>query len=124
MKARIKSTGETVEGYLDGKGHFDVSVDHCIFDRYDLHEVEIEQEPAAVLDAAALDYSNNYAMSEERRMYCIEDFKAGAGWLAEQGVTEAGTMGEFGIVLDNSVVARLADMFKEGDRVVVQYRKL
>ena len=74
-------------------------------------------------EEAALAYSNNYAMSEERRRYCIEDFVAGAAWLAREGVVEVGTMGEFGIALDKSVVARLADMFKEGDRVVVQYRK-
>lgn len=51
-------------------------------------------------------------------------FDGGAAWLASQGVTEVGTMGEFGIRLDKSVVSRLAETFKEGDRVVVQYRLL
>ena len=42
IKARIKSTGETIEGFLDGNGHFDVPVDHCEFERYDVNDLEIK----------------------------------------------------------------------------------
>ena len=44
IKARVKATGETIEGFLDGKGHFDVPVDHCEFERYDVEELEIKPE--------------------------------------------------------------------------------
>ena len=47
-KAKVKINGKVIEGFLDGKGHFDVPVDHCEFERYDVNEleiVEIEPEP-------------------------------------------------------------------------------
>lgn len=52
MKARIKETGEIIEGFLDGHGHFDVPVDHCIFDRYDVEELELEENGNPILRAA------------------------------------------------------------------------
>ena len=42
IKARIKETGKFIEGYLDGKGHFDVPVDHCEFERYNVNDLDIE----------------------------------------------------------------------------------
>ena len=53
MKARIKETGETIEGFLDGHGHFDVPVDHCIFDRYNVEELELEENGNPILLAAS-----------------------------------------------------------------------
>lgn len=44
IKARVRATGETIEGFLDGKGHFDVPVDHCEFERYNVEELEIKSE--------------------------------------------------------------------------------
>ena len=42
MKARVKKTGESVVGFTDGEGHFDVFVDHDIFHRFFIWDVEIE----------------------------------------------------------------------------------
>lgn len=42
-RAKVKSTGKIIEGFPDGKGHFDVPVDHCLFDRYDINDLEIEK---------------------------------------------------------------------------------
>ena len=53
MKARIKETGETIEGFLDGHGHFEVPVDHCIFDRYDVEDLELEENGNPILRAAS-----------------------------------------------------------------------
>lgn len=53
MKAKIKETGETIEGFLDGRGHFDVPVDHCIFDRYNVEELELEENGNPILLAAS-----------------------------------------------------------------------
>lgn len=39
IKARVKESGKIVEGFFDGKGHFDVPVDHDIFNRYDIDEL-------------------------------------------------------------------------------------
>jgi len=53
MKARIKETGETIDGFLDGHGHFDVPVDHCICDRYDVEDLELEENGNPILRAAS-----------------------------------------------------------------------
>lgn len=53
MKARIKESGETIEGFLDGLGHFDVPVDHCIFERYDVEDLELEENGNPILRAAS-----------------------------------------------------------------------
>jgi len=39
VKAKENKTGEIVEGFTDGHGHFDVFVDVHIFNRYDLSEI-------------------------------------------------------------------------------------
>lgn len=44
-KARIKESGVIIEGFLDGNGHFDVPIDHEIFDRYDLKDLELINKP-------------------------------------------------------------------------------
>lgn len=41
-KARVKATGEIVEGFTDGQGHFDVFTDHNICNRYDVSAVEFD----------------------------------------------------------------------------------
>ena len=41
-KAKIKATGEIVEGFTDGQGHFDVFTDHNICTRYDVNAVEFD----------------------------------------------------------------------------------
>lgn len=51
-KARIKESGVIVEGFLDGRGHFDVPVDHEIFDRYDVNDLEFEEEEPNLQQAA------------------------------------------------------------------------
>lgn len=79
------------------------------------------------LEAASEEYFQDVKAAFLRTMEhptAKECFIAGAAWLAEQGVVEVGTMGDFGVALDKSVVSRMAETFKEGDRVVVQYRLL
>lgn len=39
IKAKVIKTGEVLEGFTDGHGHFDVPIDHHIFDRYGLSEI-------------------------------------------------------------------------------------
>lgn len=40
IKAEVIKTGEIVEGFTDGHGHFDVLIDHCTFVRYELSEIK------------------------------------------------------------------------------------
>lgn len=51
MKAKVKATGKIVDGIpiyygSEGKGYLDVPVDHDIFNRYDLEEVEFLEQPS------------------------------------------------------------------------------
>lgn len=41
IKVKVKETGEVICGFYDGKGHFDHFVDHDVFDRYSIDEVEL-----------------------------------------------------------------------------------
>ena len=40
QEAKVKKTGETVKGFTDGHGHFDVPVDVHTFVRYGLSEIK------------------------------------------------------------------------------------
>ena len=42
IKAKVKATGEIVEGFTDGQGHFDVFTDHNVCTRYDINAVEFD----------------------------------------------------------------------------------
>lgn len=66
MKAKVKATGKIVDGIpiyygSEGKGYLDVPVDHDIFDRYDLEEVELLEQPPLPdgLEEAAEKYRRN-----------------------------------------------------------------
>ena len=76
------------------------------------------------LEEAAKNHRSTSNYHGDINLAMEDSFIRGAAWLAEQGVVEVGTMGDFGVALDKSVVSRMAETFKEGDRVVVQYRLL
>lgn len=40
LKVKVKKTGEIIDGFYDGGEHFDHYIDHDIFDRYNINEVE------------------------------------------------------------------------------------
>ena len=52
QKARVKATGEIIDGFYDGRGHFDHFVDHDVFDRYSIEDVEpiIDEQPVEGLE--------------------------------------------------------------------------
>ena len=52
QKAKVKTTGEIIDGFYDGRGHFDHFVDHDIFDRYSVEDVEpiIDEQPSEGLE--------------------------------------------------------------------------
>lgn len=41
LKVKVKATGKVIDGFYDGKGHFDHFIDHDVFDRYSIDEVEL-----------------------------------------------------------------------------------
>lgn len=105
MKARVKATGEIVDGILiyygsEGKGYLDVPVDHDIFDRYDLEEVELLEQPSLPdgLEEAAEKYrreSCNKAIlpnidgpMPEYGGSIKDAFIAGAEWQKQQDLAE------------------------------------
>lgn len=41
LKVKVKATGKVIDGFYDGRGHFDHFIDHDVFDRYSIDEVEL-----------------------------------------------------------------------------------
>lgn len=41
LKVKVKATGKVIDGFYDGRGHFDHFIDHDVFDRYFIDEVEL-----------------------------------------------------------------------------------
>lgn len=41
ITAKVKATGQILNGFYDGRGHFDHYTDHNMFDRYSTEEVEL-----------------------------------------------------------------------------------
>jgi hypothetical protein len=52
LKVKVKATGKVIDGFYDGRGHFDHFIDHDVFDRYSIDEVELmpDEEPSKGLD--------------------------------------------------------------------------
>lgn len=83
------------------------------------------------LDEAAEKYSENILANNEDLQDAIEDaFKAGAEWMAGQGVTEEYDVDEDGIFLDSDSLGVCLMAYppseldcEEGDSIVIQIRK-
>lgn len=67
IKARLKDTGETIEGFLDGKGHFDVPIDHSEFQRYNVEDliIEMKETLGAHLRNLLTPYKNLLQLAED-----------------------------------------------------------
>jgi hypothetical protein len=68
-KARVKATGEIVEGFTDGEGHFDVFTDHNVCNRYDVSAVEfdtIESEKPMNPEDAMKELNEKIALIKQR----------------------------------------------------------
>ena len=52
LKVKVKATGKVIDGFYDGRGHFDHFIDHDVFDRYSIDEVELmpEEKPSEDLN--------------------------------------------------------------------------
>lgn len=69
IKAKVKATGEVVEGFTDGQGHFDVFTDHNICTRYDVNAVEfdtLESEKPMNPEAAMKELDEKIALVKRR----------------------------------------------------------
>ena len=64
IKAEVIKTGEVVTGFTDGHGHFDVPIDHSIFVRYNLSEIEDDGDTG--FDYSELSDAFHQAMEEEQ----------------------------------------------------------
>ena len=86
LKVKVKATGKVIDGFYDGRGHFDHFIDHDVFDRYSIDEVELmpDEEPSEDLEKAA---NNIYKTPFGTR---AEDFQAGAEWQEKQDLRWAG----------------------------------
>lgn len=82
LKVKVKTTGKVIDGFYDGRGHFDHFIDHDVFDRYPIDEVELmpDEEPSDELEEAA----NEYAILDEEGKWKdggkYKGFIAGAEW--------------------------------------------
>ena len=123
MKARHKDTGEIIELTEEG-------IISCNGRKYCLHQVELLPEPIDVvqpslpsnLDEAAKEYGRNTFINECMENGVCDDhdlsdaFKAGAEWMAGQGVIMLGKLG--------SITEELRKAgFKSGEEYVLQLRK-
>ena len=83
-----------------------------------------EQEPQG-LDEVAKEQAKSFGyMSFDYEFdENVESFKAGAKWMAEQGVSISGRFGIRGIETDSIVEKLLDGGFKMGNNVIVQIRK-
>ena len=80
------------------------------------------------LDEAAKEFCDKrakpfYGYSEFTFQECCNAFKAGAKWMAEQGVSVDGEFGIRGVETESIVNELLNGGFKMGDKVIVQIRK-
>lgn len=141
MKARLKDTGEIIELAEEGIISHDGR-------RYCWHQVELLPEPVdevqpslpSDLDEAAEEYEENKVHSisalgtdKDGFAYYIrtgtsfsDAFKAGAEWMAGQGVTVDGVITKVGYKLDVETTEYILpeeSEFERGDKVIVQIRK-
>lgn len=129
MKAKVKATGKIVDGIpiyygSEGKGYLDVPVDHDIFDRYDIEEVELLEQPPLPegLEEAAKEYTDWKSWAKENYLtpYIREAFIAGAEWQKAKMLKEA-VEGRVYRINGNNVVENLivSQKFQDGDKVCV-----
>lgn len=128
MKARHKDTGEIIELAEEG-------IISCDGRRFCWHQVELIPEPIdefkpsslpSNLDEAADAYSENILANGEDMFDAIADgFRAGAEWMAGQGVTKEAVIGMATEEISINVFQQTLDELDlcPGDKVVVQIRK-
>ena len=110
---------ETAKHFYDlGCRHTAVMYDDIEFER----QRRQEKEPQG-LDEAAEEYAKLRNAAYETVFYA---FKAGAEWMAEQGVSKEAEIevhGDVGWLKQSTSVIDVPDDFKDGDTVIVQVRK-
>lgn len=130
MKARHKDTGEIIELAEEG-------IISCDGRRFCWYQVEIIPEPIdeckpslpSNLDEAAEKYSNSIAFCGNDKEIKLAkeqskcDFKAGAEWMAGQGVSIPGKVGIYGVDVERITKELWEDGFKIGEEVILQIRK-
>ena len=97
LKVKVKATGKVIDGFYDGRGHFDHFIDHDVFDRYSIDEVELmpDEEPSDELEEAAEKQINealfkwSYDDEDGIEQYVHDAFIAGAGWQKGQMMKDA-----------------------------------
>lgn len=82
------------------------------------------------LDEAAREWSEVF-ITEECKEACNYGFRVGAKWMAGQGYSKECTVGDMGITYNKIIphikdadMITLPDSFKQGDKVIVQIRKV
>ena len=96
------------------------------FEIYD-EAIMVDDEPQG-LDEAAEEYTkgvhnpDNFVESLIKS-YEFDAFKAGAKWMAEQGVSVDGEVSPLGIAPNSSLKRAINENFELGDKVIVQIRK-
>ena len=134
LKVKVKATGKVIDGFYDGRGHFDHFIDHDVFDRYSIDEVELmpDEEPSDELEEAAENYrrkSYNAAMippvdglTNEYGGSVKEAFIAGVEWQKEQ-MTKDAVEGEIVKDITNNLAVTAKNInlkgFKFGDKVKI-----
>lgn len=80
------------------------------------------------MDEAAVAYANSIAQDGSKKVYCMDDFKAGVEWMVGQGYTTEETVyferlcDETRIMVDFGPTGERGG-FQPGDKVIVQIRK-
>ena len=129
-----KSKAEIERLYSEHSGKYECDEAAIVLDElYDFIESleqSIDADKMIGLDEAAADYAKRgYSINadpfDEIREYQLEKdaFKAGAKWMAEQGVSVDGEFGIRGVETESIVNELLDGGFKMGDKVIVQIRK-
>lgn len=77
QKLKVKATGEIIDGFYDGRGHFDHFVDHDIFDRYSIEDVEpiIDERPVEGLEEEMGQWRHTHFKGKRDGDYCGEYLK-------------------------------------------------
>lgn len=92
LKVKVKATGKVIDGFYDGRGHFDHFIDHDVFDRYSIDEVELmpDEEPSDELEEAAENCVWNSIDSNDQTLVpkfiplLLSLFISGAYWQKKQ----------------------------------------
>jgi hypothetical protein len=133
LKVKVKATGKVIDGFYDGRGHFDHFIDHDVFDRYSIDEVELmpEEKSSEDLEEAAEEYAYRGVPDELKPLMkpladeIIKNFIAAAGWQKSQILKDAVEAKIYGYD-DGSfeLIASWLDIpnnsiYKDGDKVKI-----